>query len=60
MRILDGDFETLVVVTPPHTLNELRKHYHKEVASRIVDEINKDITGCPIGEIEAALTRIEA
>ena len=59
-RALSGDFETLVVVAPPRTLGELRKHYHKEVASRIINEINKDLTGCPIDEIEAALTRIEA
>ena len=59
-RALGGDFETLIVVAPPHTLGELRKHYHKEVASRIVDEINKDFTGRPIDEIEAALTRIKA
>lgn len=58
-RALDGDFENLVIVAPPHTLGELRKHYHKEVASRIIDEINKDLTGRPIDEIEAALTRIE-
>ena len=59
-RALGGDFEKLVVVAPPHTLGELRKHYHKEVSSRIIDEINKDFTGRPIDEIEAALTRIEA
>ena len=58
-RALGGDFETLVVVAPPRTLGELRKHYHKEVANRIVDEIDKDLTGRPIDEIEAALTRFE-
>ena len=58
-RALSGDFATLVVVAPPHTLGELRKHYHKEVASRIIEEINKDLTGRPIDEIEAALMRIE-
>lgn len=55
-RALGGDFETLVVVAPPRTLGEMRKHYHKEVANRIVDEIDKDLTGRPINEIEAALT----
>ena len=60
VRALSGDFERLVVVAPPSTLGELRKHYHKEVASRIIDEINKDLTGRSIDEIEAALTRIEA
>ena len=59
-RALGGDFKTLVVVAPSRTLGELRKHYHKEVASRIVEEIDKDLTGHPIDEIEAALTRIEA
>lgn len=60
VRALSGDFERLVVVAPPSTLGELRKHYHKEVASRIIEEINKDLTGRSIDEIEAALTRIEA
>jgi protein required for attachment to host cells len=55
-RALGGDFETLVVVAPPRTLGELRKHYHKAVASRIVEEINKDLTGRSVNEIEAALT----
>ena len=56
-RALGGDFEKLVVVAPPRTLGELRKHYHPAVTSRIIDEINKDLTGLPIDEIEAALTR---
>ena len=59
-RALKGDYEALVIVAPPHTLGEMRKHYHKEVASRIIDEINKDFTGRPIDEIEAALNQIEA
>jgi len=58
-RALGGDFEKLVVVAPPHTLGELRKHYHKEVTSRIIEEINKDLTRHPIDDIEAALTRAE-
>ncbi len=56
-RALSGDFKTLVVVAPPRTLGELRKHYHKEVASRIVQELDKDLTGFPISDIEAALVR---
>ena len=58
-RALSGDFKSLVVVAPPRTLGELRKHYHKEVASRIVDEVHKDLTGCTVEEIEAALIRME-
>ena len=59
-RALRGDFKSLVVVAPPRTLGELRKHYHKEVASRIIDEFHKDLTGCTIEEIEAALVRVDA
>ncbi len=59
-RALGGDFKSLVVVAPPRSLGELRKHYHKEVASRIVNEFHKDLTGCTIEEIEAALVRIES
>lgn len=55
-RALGGDFDSLIVVAPPRTLGELRRHYHKEVSSRIVEEINKDLTGRPINEIEAALS----
>ena len=58
-RALSGDFESLVVVAPPRTLGELRKHYHKEVENRIVDEFHKDLTGCTVEEIEAALVRME-
>ena len=59
-RALNGDFKTLVVVAPPRTLGELRKHYHKEVASRIVEELHKDLTGFPVNEIQAALVRVES
>jgi len=59
-RVLNHDFEALVVIAPPRTLGELRKHYHKEVESRILLEIHKDLTGFPIDEIEAALVKAEA
>jgi len=51
-RALANDFESLIIVAPPRTLGELRKHYHKEVESRLVGEIAKDLTGHPVNEIE--------
>lgn len=54
-RALDGDFEELIVVAPPKTLGELRKHYHKEVERRIVGELARDLTGMPVAEIEKVL-----
>lgn len=54
-RALAGDYDSLIVVAPPRTLGELRRHYHKEVSARLAGEIDKDLTGHPIAEIEKAL-----
>ena len=54
---LAGDFERLIVVAPPRTLGELRKHYHKEVESRIVGEVAKDLTNQPVDAIASALAQ---
>ncbi len=54
-RALNNDFDSLIVVAPPKTLGELRKHYHKEVEKRIAGEISKDLTGHPVTEIEKLL-----
>lgn len=49
--------KALVVVAPPRTLAELRRAFHAEVKSRIVAEIDKDLTKQPIYEIEKHLTQ---
>ncbi|MBW6526638.1 host attachment family protein [Sphingomonas sp. RHCKR7] len=54
-RALANDFESLIVVAPPKTLGELRKHYHKEVSQRLTGELSKDLTGHTIPDIEQAL-----
>ena len=54
-RALRGDFESLVVVAPPKTLGELRKHYHKAVEQRLVAEVPKDLVNVPVAEIEKIL-----
>ena len=55
-RALANAFESLIVIAPPKTLGELRKHYHKAVSSRLLGELAKDLTGRPVPEIEKALT----
>jgi protein required for attachment to host cells len=50
-----GGFGKLVVAAPPKTLGELRKAFHKEVTQRIVAEVNKDLTGHDVGDIETVL-----
>ena len=54
-RALANDFESLIVIAPPRTLGELRKHYHSEVTARIAGELDKDLTNHPIPDIESAI-----
>ena len=58
-RALEGGFESLVIVAPPKTLGELRKHYHKEVAARLLAEVDKDLTGHTVPAIEQVLSSVE-
>jgi protein required for attachment to host cells len=55
LRALRNEFESLIIVAPPRTLGELRKHYHKEVEKRLAGEVPKDLTGHPVAEIEKIL-----
>jgi protein required for attachment to host cells len=48
-------FDHLIVVAPPKTLGTLRSAFHKEVATRVVAEIPKDLTGHSLPEIAALL-----
>jgi protein required for attachment to host cells len=54
-----NEFEKLIIVAPPKTLGELRKHYHKQVEGKIAAEIPKDLTGHPVSKIEAVLQKYE-
>lgn len=51
-RALDGAFERLLIIAPPSTLGDLRRHYHKEVEARLIGEIPKDLTNHPVDQIE--------
>lgn len=50
--------EHLIVVAPPRTLGELRRHYDKGVAARIVAEVDKDLVNHPIPKLEAILKEL--
>jgi len=56
-RAFANDFEKLIVVAPPAALGEMRKHYHKEVQSRLVGEIPKDLSNHPVPEIERIIAQ---
>ena len=47
--------KALIVVAPPRALADLRKAFHADVKSRIVAEIDKDLTKHPIYDIEKHL-----
>jgi protein required for attachment to host cells len=53
--VRDCKVKALVVIAPPRTLAELRRAFHTEVKSRILAEIDKDLTKQPIYEIEKHL-----
>jgi protein required for attachment to host cells len=56
-QALAGAFDSLIVIAPPRTLGELRKHYHQEVRRRISAEIPKDLVKHPVNEIERIIGR---
>jgi protein required for attachment to host cells len=48
--------KALVVAAPPRTLAELRRAFHADVKSRILAEIDKDLTKQSVAEIERQLS----
>jgi len=50
-HLTKGDFDRLVVVAPPVMLGNLRKMITPEVKSKIIAEIDKDLTRLPNSEI---------
>ena len=54
-KALAHDFESLIVIAPPRTLGEMRKRYHVEVANRLTGELDKDLTGHQLPDIEQAI-----
>jgi protein required for attachment to host cells len=47
--------KALVVVAPPRTLADLRHAFHADVKSRIIAEVDRDLTKHPVHEIEKHL-----
>lgn len=56
---LAGEIDALVVIAPPRTLGELRKHWHKALAAKLVAEVGKEMTGASVAEIAAMLAKHE-
>lgn len=54
-QVLDGKIKNLVIVAAPRTLGELRKGYHKSLTEVLLGELDKDLTGHSMHDIEKAL-----
>ncbi len=52
-----GAFEKLIIVAAPKILGILRDEMHQEVTNRVVAEIDKNLTGHPVHEIEKLVKR---
>ncbi len=54
-QVLTNKIDDLVIVADKRSLGELRRHYHKELESRLAGEVGKALTSRPIEEIEQAI-----
>jgi protein required for attachment to host cells len=54
-QVLEGKIKSLVIVAAPRTLGEMRKSYHKSLSAILIGELDKDLTGHSLQDIEKAL-----
>ena len=54
-KVLGGNIKGLIVIAAPRTLGEMRKGYHKSLSEVLLGELDKDLTGHSIQDIEKAL-----
>ena len=54
-QVLKGGIEDIVIAADPKTLGQIRQRRHKELESRVVGELAKDLTNSSLPEIERIL-----
>jgi protein required for attachment to host cells len=54
-QALTNKIDNVVIIAAPRALGEMRKHYHKALSAIISGEIDKDLTGHPLADVEKAL-----
>lgn len=54
-HVLEGKIKSLVIIAAPRTLGEMRKGYHKSLSDVLIGELDKDLTGHSVQDIEKAL-----
>lgn len=53
--VLDNKIDNLVIIAAPRALGEMRKHYHKSLSAKLLGEIDKDLTGHAVADVETAI-----
>jgi protein required for attachment to host cells len=53
--VCDGTIKSLVVVAALRTLGDMRNSYHKSLSDILVGELDKDLTGHSLQDIEKAI-----
>lgn len=54
-EVLGHRLDHVVIIAPPRTMGELRKHYHKQTEQAVIKELGKDLIGKKPDAIIAAL-----
>ncbi len=54
-QVLEGKIKSLVIIAAPRTLGEMRKGYHKSLSDVLIGQLDKDLTGHSVQDIENAL-----
>ncbi len=56
-QVIAGSIEHIAIIADPKTLGEMRRHYHPELISRLVGEIDKTLSGQPTERIEKVISQ---
>jgi len=54
-QVIGHKIEKLVVIAPPRSLGELRRHYHKQTEVVLLREVAKELSGRKAADVLAAL-----
>jgi protein required for attachment to host cells len=55
-QVLDGKISALLIIAAPRMLGAIRPQYHANLSAILVGEIDKDLTGHALHDIQKAIT----
>lgn len=54
-QVLDGKISALLIIAAPRTLGAIRPQYHAKLTAILIGELDKDLTGHALHDIEKAI-----